>query len=125
MWVPLIENNEYHNEGAEYFIKKDLNLLMEQSPDIDTILLACTHYPLLIEKIRSFIPDNIKIVSQGPIIAASLNDYLQRHIKMKNSLSQNAGIQFFTTDDPEVFDNQAVTFFDQLITSSHVDINWN
>lgn len=123
MWVPLIENNEYHNEGAEYFIKKDLNLLMEQSPDIDTILLACTHYPLLIEKIRSFIPDNIKIVSQGPIIAASLNDYLQRHIKMKNSLSQNAGIQFFTTDDPEVFDNQAVTFFDQLITSSHVDIN--
>ncbi|GAC1587046.1 MAG: glutamate racemase [Ginsengibacter sp.] len=123
MWVPLIENNEYQNEGADYFIKKDLNLLMEQSPDIDTILLACTHYPLLIEKIRSFIPDNIKIVSQGPIIAASLKDYLQRHIKIKNSLSQNAGIQFFTTDAPEVFDNQAVTFFDQLVSSCHVDIN--
>ena len=123
MWVPLIENNEYNNDGADYFIKKDLNLLMKQSADIDTILLACTHYPLLIEKIRNFIPAGIKIVSQGPIIAESLKDYLQRHKKMEISLSQRAGIQFFTTDDPGVFDKQAVTFFDQLVSSSHVDIN--
>ncbi len=123
IWVPLIENNEFNNEGADYFIKKDLDNLLSKSKSIDTILLACTHYPLLIDEMKKFVPQQIQIISQGPIIAASLKDYIQRHTELRNNLSQNAGIQFFTTDDTAVFDRNAVTFFDEPLRSVHTDIN--
>ena len=76
MWVPLVENNEFKSAGADYFIKKDVETLMEADPQIDTVVLGCTHYPLLLDKVRKYLPDNIKIICQGPIVAESLVDYL-------------------------------------------------
>ena len=79
MWVPLVENRESNSDGADYFVKKDIDLLMADCPDIDTVILGCTHYPLLIEKINKYKPQGVNIVQQGPIVADSLADYLQRH----------------------------------------------
>lgn len=122
MWVPLVENNEYANEGADYFIKKDIDILLNKSPEIDTILLACTHYPLLLEKINRFLPENIKIVSQGLIVAKSLADYLLRHPKMESLCSKQSDLQFFTTDAPGDFDWHSETFFGEKVSSRHVDL---
>ncbi|HEX4375465.1 MAG TPA: glutamate racemase, partial [Puia sp.] len=79
MWVPLIENNEHNSAGADYFVKEGIDTLMSQSKNIDTILLGCTHYPLLINKIRQYVSPEIQIISQGKIVADSLADYLKRH----------------------------------------------
>ena len=95
LWVPLIENGEHDKPGADYFVKKYLDQVLAQSPGIDTLLLACTHYPLLQQKINAYLPDNIKAISQGDIVAGSLVDYLQRHPEMENSLSKNGRQKFF------------------------------
>ena len=87
MWVPLVENNEYQSEGADYFIKKHINNLMSTDDDVDTILLACTHYPLLKDQIRKHLPENVKLISQADIVADSLQDYLHRHPEIENKLS--------------------------------------
>ena len=86
LWVPLIENGEHDKPGADYFVKEYLDLIMAQSPNIDTLLLACTHYPLMQDKINAYLPSNIKTVSQGEIVAKSLVDYLQRHPEMEQSI---------------------------------------
>lgn len=117
MWVPLVENNEYAGEGADYFIKKDIDLLMQQSSDIDTILLACTHYPLLQDKIKQFIPDKVTLLSQGKVVADSLADYLQRHKEIADKCSRNRERFFYTTDSTEDFDNHATVFFGELVQS--------
>jgi glutamate racemase len=122
MWVPLVENNEYNNEGADYFVEKDINKLLSKSADIDTILLACTHYPLLKEKIRQFLPPGINLLSQGEIVAESLADYLVRHPEMEERCSKNSRLRFFTTDSPDDFDAHAGIFFGKPVISSHVDI---
>ncbi|MFN8250551.1 MAG: glutamate racemase [Ferruginibacter sp.] len=122
MWVPLIENNEYANEGADYFVDKDIRALLAQSAEIDTILLACTHYPLLADKIRQFTPDGISLLSQGKIVADSLADYLQRHPEMASRCSQNAQIAFYTTDSTEDFDNHAAVFYGKPIKSRHLSL---
>src|SRR6185312_439276 len=87
MWVPLVENNEYHSHGADFFIKKNLAHIFGKDPRIDVILLACTHYPLLNEKIREYLPVGVKLISQGEIVAASLGDYLQRHPEIEDLCS--------------------------------------
>jgi glutamate racemase len=120
MWVPLIENNEYNSEGANYFIKKYLDSLLSQSPDIDTILLACTHYPLLANKIKQHLPAHIKVLSQGDIVAKSLKDYLARHPEMEQQCSKSSNLSFYTTDDSKDFDIHAAAFFGKKITSTHV-----
>lgn len=120
MWVPLVENNEYADAGADYFIKKDIDLLLNKSPEIDTILLACTHYPLLLEKINQFLPENIKVVSQGPIVAESLVDYLTRHPEMEARCSKQRNLQFFTTDAPNDFNKHSEIFFGEKVSSKHV-----
>lgn len=122
MWVPLIENGEYDSEGANYFVKKYLDELMAEARNIDTVLLACTHYPLLAKKIAENLPDGVKVVSQGDIVATSLADYLHRHREMENRLSQNGRMQFYTTDDTADFDNHATTFFGQPVASLHANI---
>ena len=104
MWVHLIENNDYMGDEADFFVRKNLNELMSQSGDIDTVLLACTHYPILMDKIRKVLPEHINIVSQGGIIANSLEDYLQRHPEIETRLTQNGSRQFYTTDDAGDFD---------------------
>lgn len=123
MWVPLVENNEHLQPGADYFVKKHLQQLLAQSPAIDTILLACTHYPLLINKIRQFIPENIKVIAQGDIIARSLKDYLARHPEVETVCSREGTQCFYTTDSVVDFDNHASLFFGKGVQSLHLDLN--
>jgi glutamate racemase len=122
MWVPLIENNEYHSLGADYFIQKDIDELLSKSADIDTILLACTHYPLLMNKIEHFTPEGITLLSQGEIVANSLQEYLNRHPEMEASCSKNGQMSFYTTDSTEDFDNHAANFYGKLVKSIHLEL---
>lgn len=122
MWVPLVENNEHLQPGADYFIKKNLDSILRKNPDIDTLLLACTHYPLLQQKIRQFLPPHIALLSQGEIVAPSLEDYLNRHPEIETKLSRTASRKFFTTDSTEDFNQKASTFFGEAVLSGHVDL---
>ncbi len=122
MWVPLVENNEYNSPGADYFIQKNINNLLKQSADIDTILLACTHYPLLMEKIKKAVPPHVTILSQGEIVARSLENYLQNHGEMEQKCSKNGQISFFTTDSPEDFDNHAAVFYGKQVKSKNLSL---
>jgi glutamate racemase len=122
LWVPLIENNEHESEGADYFVKKCVDALLEKSPGIDTILLACTHYPLLQKKIEAAAGRSVRIVSQGEIVADSLADYLRRHPGMDAKLSKSGTRKFYTTDSAEDFDRHATHFFGKNITSSHIHL---
>lgn len=123
MWVPLVENNEYNKPGADYFIQQHLNALQAQSPGIDTILLACTHYPLLLHKIRAYVGEHTTILSQGEIVARSLVQYLQNHPNMEQRISRGGGRQFCTTDSVADFDNHASIFFGEPVSSSHIDLS--
>ena len=122
MWVPLIENNEHHSKGVDYFVKKYIHDLLQQSPLIDTILLACTHYPLLMDKIKEYSPADMTILSQGEIVAKSLKDYLARHLEIENNLTKNGDRNFYTTDATGDFDNHAGLFYGSSISSKHVDL---
>ena len=123
MWVPLVENNEYAGEGADYFIKKNLDNLLKQSGEIDTILLACTHYPLLKNKLEKFLPSAIKILTQGEIVAAGTKDYLNRHPEIEAKLSRNRERVFYTTDSTQDFDSHARVFYGEEIRSKHADLD--
>ena len=120
--APLIEYDEYDNAGANYFVKKYLDELMQQSNDIDTILLACTHYPLLLNKFRQLTNGKIKIISQGEVVAQSLRDYLNRHPEIEMKCSKTKKLEFFTTDDPNYFDKHGKAFFGKQIQSKHVSL---
>lgn len=120
MWVPLIENNEHNSPGAAYFIRKHLEQLLSRSEGIDTLLLACTHYPLLMNKIKELLPAGITVLSQGGIVADSLADYLQRHPETGDRCSKGGTRAFYTTDSAEDFDNHASIFFGQPVQSSHL-----
>ena len=123
LWVPLIENGEYDKPGTDYYVKLYLDQLMSRSPNIDTVLLACTHYPLLANKIKQYLPAGIQIIAQGDIIAASLEDYLKRHPEMETRLTLNKTQQFFTTsDDTADFDYHAAAFFGAPVSSAFVEI---
>lgn len=122
MWVPLVENSEYALPGADYFIKKDIEALLNHSQTIDTILLACTHYPLLLKKIKNYLPDGIKVISQGPIVAKSLGNYLIRHSEIEQKCNKNSHVQFFTTDSTIDFDKHSQIFFGKKVNSIHVDL---
>lgn len=117
MWVPLIENNEHNNKGADYFVKEYMNALDKQNPNIDTILLACTHYPLLLNKIKEYTPIGTKIISQGEIVANSLINYLQRHPEIETLCSKAYQRSFFTTDSTDDFDKHATIFYGEVIQS--------
>jgi glutamate racemase len=120
MWVPLVENNEYNSEGADYFINKYLQQILFQSNEIDTLLLACTHYPLLMEKIKQFIPSGITILSQGEIVANSLVKYLERHPEIAAHCTKNSQSVFYTTDSNEDFDQKASIFYGKPVNSIHL-----
>ncbi len=122
LWVPLVENNEYASGGADYFIQKDLKGLLNNSSEIDTILLGCTHYPLLLKNIEKFLPENVKIISQGEIVAQSLADYLIRHKDLEAKCSKNSRLSFFTTDSAIDFDNNSSIFFGRAVNSQHIDL---
>lgn len=122
MWVPLIENNEHTKPGADFFVQQHINRLLEKDKQIDTLLLACTHYPLLNNKIKQHLPPNVQCLAQGEIVAESLADYLHRHPETETRCLKNGNLQFFTTDDVTDFNNHARTFFGQEIESKHVDL---
>jgi glutamate racemase len=123
LWVPLIENGEYDHPGADYFVKKYLDQVLAQSAQIDTLLLACTHYPLLLDKIKAYLPEDIKVVPQGDIVAKSLSNYLERHPEMEQKLTQNNTRQFFTTsDDTADFDHHASMFFSEQVRSEFIPL---
>ncbi|MBX7204823.1 MAG: glutamate racemase [Bacteroidia bacterium] len=120
MWVPLVENNEFNSPGADYFIKKHIDHLMQQSPLIDTVILGCTHYPLLIDKIKKYLSPQVSVLSQGEIVAHSLGSYLYRHPEMEARCSKNGTREFLTTDDTENFDRHAAIFFGKPVQSKHI-----
>ena len=110
MWVPLVENKEYDSEGADFFVKKYINELLSRDKDIDTIVLGCTHYPLLLDKIRRFTPEGINIITQGEYVAASLKDYLSRHDEIATRCTRNSKCEFLTTESVEKFKESASIF---------------
>ncbi len=122
MWVSLIENNELSGAGAEYFVKKHIDHLFSQSANIDTIILGCTHYPLLKSLIEKHLPKQVNILTQGHIVADGLKDYLMRHPEMETLISKNASVQFLTTDSAELFDKQASLFYGNEIKSNHLSL---
>ena len=120
MWVPLVENNEYDKPGADYYIKQNLDNLLKQSKNIDTIILGCTHYPLLINKIKQFLPYELTLLSQGEITANGLSNYLKRHPEMETKCSKGGMIKFYTTGSEENFNSQASKFFGKEVKSKHI-----
>ncbi|MDD2552514.1 MAG: glutamate racemase [Dysgonamonadaceae bacterium] len=115
MWVPLVENLEYDKPGADYFVKQHLTKILEKDNKIDTIILGCTHYPLLLKKIKQYIPDNITVISQGKYIAESLKDYMNRHPEMDSICSKNGKRLYYTTDSAEKFKDIASAFLKETI----------
>ncbi len=122
MWVPLIENNEHTGAGADYFIKKHVDSLLAKDEHIDTVLLACTHYPLLMDKLKSFVPGNIRILSQGAIVAESLRKYLEKHPEIEQRCTKQGSRAFYTTDSEEDFNSQAEIFFGEPVKSKHLPL---
>lgn len=111
MWVPLVENNECESEGADYFVRQHIDRLLRKDRDIDTIILGCTHYPLLQNKIRRHLSAEISLVSQGEIVARSLADYLDRHTDIAERCSKQGRRNFYSSEKPEVFDQSAAFFY--------------
>jgi glutamate racemase len=122
MWVPLIENGEHQSEGADFFIKKDIDALLSKNNNIDTLILGCTHYPLILEKIKKYLPSNINIISQGDIVGQSLKDYLNRHPEIEAKCSKNAHIEFLTTESADKFNASAALFLNKKINAKHINI---
>lgn len=122
MWVPLVENDETDNEGAHYFVRKKVEALFEKSANIDTILLACTHYPLLMPLIQQYVPLNVKVLSQGKIVASSLKEYMERHPVMAEKCTKGGVATFLTTDSTESFERHGTKFYGQKITASRVHL---
>lgn len=122
MLVPLIENNELASIGTDYFIQKYLDELFAQSNKIDCILLACTHYPILQDRIKSLVPAHVQIIGQGDIVADSLSDYLLRHSDLDQYITKNATLAFYTTDATEEFDEKAAIFFGKQVQSKRITL---
>jgi glutamate racemase len=115
MWVSLIENNEFENEGADYFIKKHVDRLLAADHRIDTVILGCTHYPLIRQKIRCCLAADIQLISQGDIVAQRLTDYLVRHPEIASNCTQQARRDFYTSETAETFDRSAAIFYGRQI----------
>lgn len=122
LWVPLVEAGEQDSEGADFFIRKYTQELLQKSPQMDAVLLACTHYPLLERKIREHVPAGVQVISQGPIVAASLEDYLKRHPEIETQISRGEKPVFYTTDNPESFDGPASRFLGAAVRSRFVEV---
>ena len=115
MWVPLVENREHDGAGADFFIKKNIDHLLTNDPQIDAVVLGCTHYPLLEAKIRQYLPEGVAVVSQGYLMAKSLDDYLLRHPELSGRLSKNGTCRFLTTEAKEKFSEAASLFLNHTV----------
>lgn len=122
MWVPLVENHEADGEGADYFVNKYVGELFTKRGDIDTVLLACTHFPILYDKIRRAVPEGVNVVCQGEVVAESLADYLRRHPEMESRLDRGGTCRYLTTENPESFSSLARIFLDEPVNVNHIDL---
>jgi glutamate racemase len=122
-WVPLVENREYDNEGGRYFIKKHIESLLSKDEKIDSIILACTHYPILSEEIKSILPDHIQLIPQGEIVARSLKDYLNRHPEMDQVCSKAGEVKFYTTEFISDFEEKAGVFLNRNLKAEHITLD--
>jgi len=121
-WVPLVEYNEADSPGADYFVKKRIDEIMHKDPDIDTIILGCTHYPLLMPKILKYLPTGVRVVPQGEYVAESLKQYLERHPNMERRCSKGAGVHYLTTENPQKFKEQAQIFLHEPVEVENITL---
>ncbi len=122
LWAAIVEAGEAESEGADFFVRKRINQLLEKDPQIDTIILGCTHYPLLMNALRKAVPPGVKIVAQGEYVAASLEDYLQRHTDMAEACSQGGTVTYYTTESPERFKECAAVFLNEDIEVTKIKL---
>ena len=120
MWVPLVENEEYDSPGADYFVRERIENLLRRDPLIDSVILGCTHYPLLLGKIRQFMPQGVRIIEQGSYVAESLRSYLARHPEMETRLTKGGSARFLTTEQAEAFRSKAAVFMGHPIEAERV-----
>lgn len=123
MWAPLVENRETNTPGADYFVRRHLDALLSRDEKIDTLILGCTHYPLLLPKIKQYVGPDVRVFPQGECVAASLVNYLKRHPEMERRISRNGNVQFLTTESAERFAKGAATFFSALgpVRAEHIE----
>ena len=121
-WVPLIEYNEADSPGADYFVKKRLDQLMQKDPLIDTLILGCTHYPILLPKIVKYVSPEVRIVTQGEYVASSLKDYLRRHPEMEARCTKGGHVDYYTTENPQRFKEGARIFISDEVNVNHLDL---
>ncbi len=119
IWVPLVENCLYENEGADYFIKQNLSNILAKDSLIDTLILGCTHYPILADRIKGFLPEGITVISQGSYVASSLKDYLKRHPEMDANCSKGGSVKYLTTESPQRFTQMAERFLGEAVIAQH------
>ncbi len=120
MWVPLIESGESEGEGADFFVKKYVDQMISEDKDIDTVILGCTHYPIMIDKIRSYMPSGVNVVAQGKLVAKSLKDYLHRHPEMADRLDEEGRMGYYTTEDAGKFEDLASVFLGHELKAERV-----
>lgn len=123
MWVPLVENLEAEGDGADYFVRRDIEQLFGADPAIDTVILGCTHYPLLLNKIHRYLPEGTKLLNQGEIVAASLLDYLRRHPEMDRRITRGGSVEYLTTEEPSKFSSLAAVFMGSDVDARHVELS--
>lgn len=120
LWVPLVENNEIDSPGTDFFVSKNISNLLKSDTEIDSIILGCTHYPLLLPTIKKFVPDNIKLMEQGKVVTQKLVEYLKRHPEMDRKCSKSGIVKYYTTENVEIFERNATTFLGKTIKSEKV-----
>lgn len=123
MWVPLIETGEAMGPGSDYFVKKYIDRTMDADPDIDTLLLGCTHYPILLSKIKKYAPEGVKVLAQGEIVGRSLADYLRRHPEMEAKCTKGGSTTFLTTENAEIFNRLASLFTGEEVDSTRITLS--
>lgn len=122
MWVPLVENNEIDSDGADYFVRKNIENILAKDKELDTLILGCTHYPLLSKIIQKYVPKNIQLLKQGHIVAEKLVDYLERHPEMESRLSKSESMEFQTTESAEIFDGKAALFMERKVKAKTIHL---
>jgi len=122
MWVPIVENNEIGTPGADFFVEKNLLLLLKSDPQIDTLVLGCTHYPLLMNTIKKYIPSSITILNQGPVVARKLVDYLSHHTEIETLCSKGGSVKYYTTEIASSFNETASIFLGQTVSAFSIHI---
>ena len=122
MWVPIVENNEIGSQGAEFFIRKHIDSILLKDRSLDTLILGCTHYPLLLDSIRRYVPDHVEILDQGRVVSEKLVEYLGRHPELDSQISKNGTLTFLTTEHPDIFDSKATMFMGRAVSATNIHL---